>query len=525
MLYYNDNKATAGNVNGRDPYLAVLSAVAKKNGKRLNERKSASLKLAKIYYSWAEKEENENLALMLKKRAGRIIGCCDNREICVDPEKYCFTLSTSRCRDRNCQECQRVRAFVYQEKIRSITSELVERTDKTDGFIFGTLTIKNPHITQLKKTLKIMSRALTRLLARKKIKSVIRGGFRCFEVTRGKIEDHCHPHIHFLIQIQKKYFNTKGAHFMSESEWAEEWTRCLEKECEIAGVDFNRADYPNERAFVKILRIQTPYSLKNAGKIDEKTGKKIKKVYTTIFDLKDGSDNVINYVLKYTSKNDNLIADDSWFKIFDAQIKGIRSISFFGIYKDLVGEIPAFEYDEEETKKQIYHRVNEDMGEKVEDLKFYTAKWCDDHKYITIEQTMSEALEKKRFNIVDTMRRTLKVQTENLYKHINFITEKLKDEKFNNSFIVDESIIECNKLKNRIIKTLKRIEKAGSSFEDLYGFKINKMMIDDFERILDVELFNELKNKRDQQIQENIDKVRALNSIDEFKKFLNRIML
>ncbi|MEK2485554.1 protein rep [Providencia stuartii] len=520
MLYIENNKALGDKVKHAKS-APTLEADATKNGKRLNERKARSIALSKIFYAQAEKIENENLALKMKKRAGRIYGCCSHREIAINSERYAYTLHTHRCKDRNCVECQRVRAFVLQEKIRAITTELIERTDKSDGLIFGTLTIKNPLITDLKDYLKLMSRAFARLMTRKKLKGVVRGGFRCFEVTRGNIKDHCHPHIHFLLQVARSYFNNKGAHYMRAEEWAEEWTKCLEAEAKKAGLPFDRADYPNGRAFVKILRVQTAESVKNKNKKD------YKKQYATISDLQTQGDHVINYVLKYTAKEDEnsekaLVKNDQWFIEYDKQIKGIRAISFFGIYKDLIAELPPFEYKEEDIRAQI---ECEEANEKREKVRVYSAIWCDDHQYVLSDQTLDEALEKKRFNIVDTMRRTLKVQTENLYKHINFITEKLKDEKFNNSFIVDESIIECNKLKNRIIKTLKRIEKAGSSFEDLYGFKINKMMIDDFERILDIELFNELKNKRDQQIQENIDKARALNSIDEFKKFLNRIML
>ena len=490
-MLYKDNKALIAKVK---PARALRLADNAKNGKRLNERKTASLKLAKIYYSWAEKEENENIAQMLKKRAGRVFGCCNNRDICVDEERYCVNLNSFRCRDRNCEECARVRAFVYQQKIRTIIPELIEQTDKTDGFIFGTLTIKNPHITQLKITLEIMSRAFTRLIARKKL-SVIRGGFRCFEVTRGNIEDHCHPHIHFLIQIARSYFNTKGAFFMSESEWAEEWTKCLEKECERAGVEFNRADYPNGRAFIKILRIQTPHSLKHAGEIDEKTGKKIKKVYTTIFDLKDGGDNVVNYVLKYSTKNDSVIKNDGWFREFDKQIKGIRAISFFGIYKKLVGEIEAFEYEEEEIIKRLEGRINEDMGEKFENLKFYTAQWCDDHKYVLNEQTLQEALNRKRLNIVNSIKRTLKIQIENQNISLNLIINSMKNKDY---MITNEAIIELNKIKARTRATFARLEKAGEvkNLKDVYNYEFNAELINDFDL-----LFTE--SEIEQMIQQN----------------------
>ncbi|HGD3321584.1 TPA: protein rep, partial [Proteus mirabilis] len=491
-MLYNDNKALIDKVK---PARALRLADNAKNGKRLNERKSASLKLAKIYYEWSKKEQNETLARMLKKRAGRVYGCCNNRDVCVDEENYCVNINSFRCRDRNCEECARVRAFVYQQKIRSIIPTLIEQTDKTDGFIFGTLTIKNPHITQLKITLKIMNRAFTRLIARKKLKSVIRGGFRCVEVTRGNIEDHCHPHIHFLIQIARSYFNTKGAFFMSESEWAEEWTRCLEKECECAGVEFNRSDYPSGRAFIKILRIQTPDSLKNAGKIDEKTGKKIKKVYTTIFDLKDGGDNVVNYVLKYSTKSDSVIKNDSWFREFDKQIKGIRAISFFGIYKTLVGEIEEFEYEEEKVIERLKDRINEDMGEKFENLKFYTAQWCDDHQYVLSEQTMQEALNKKRLNIVNSIKGTLKVQIENQNICLNLILNSLKNKDY---LITNDAIIELNKIKARTRKTFNRLEKAGEvkNLKDVYNYEFNAELINNFDP-----LFTE--SEIEQMIQQN----------------------
>jgi len=490
MLYEN-NKALAVKV--KPAYASRLEDNAK-NGKRLNERKIAGLELAKIYYKLADKEENENIAKRFKKRAGRVIGCCDNREVCVDPERYGFTLHTHRCRDRMCLECRRVKAFVQQEKIRAIMPELCERTAESDGFIFGTLTIKNPHIEQLKITLKIMSRSFKRLLTRKKLKAVARGGFRCFETTRGNIKDHCHPHIHFLLQVDKKYFNNKGLFYMKESEWAEEWTKCLEAECKKEGIDFNRADYPNERAFVKILRVQTPHSMREQKKTDE-SGKKPKRIYSTVKDLRDGSDNVVNYVLKYTAKDDDLIKNDYWFTTFLKEIAGIRSISFFGIYKELIAELPEFEYDEQKIRETIYKDLNVDMNEKPEDFKFYTAQWCDDHKYVISDQTLEEALNKKRLNIVNSIKGTLKVQIENQNISLDLIVKSMKNKDY---MITNEAIIELNKIKARTRKTFERLEKTGEvkNLKDVYDYEFNKELIDDFDL-----LFTE--SEIEQMIQQN----------------------
>lgn len=491
MLYEN-NKALGDKVK-HTRSARTLEADATKNGKRLNERKARGIALSKIFYAEAEKIENENLALKMRKRAGRIYGCCSHREIAINSERYAYTLHTHRCKDRNCVECQRVRAFVLQEKIRAITPELIKNTSKDDGLIFGTLTIKNPHINELKDYLKLMSRAFARLMTRKKLKAAGagRGGFRCFEVTRGNIKDHCHPHIHFLLQVKKSYFNNKGAHYMRAEEWAEEWTKCLEAEAKKAGLPFDRADYPQERAFVKILRVQTAESVKNKNKKD------YKKQYATISDLQTQGDHVINYVLKYTAKEDEnsekaLVKNDQWFIEYDKQIKGIRAISFFGIYKDLIAELPPFEYNEEDIRAQI---ECEEVNEKREKVRVYSAIWCDDHQYVLSDQTLDEALNKKRLNIVNTIKRTLKIQIENQNICLNLIINSMKNKDYK---ITNDAIIELNKIKARTKRTFERLEKAGEvkNLIDVYGFEFNNELISDFDH-----LFTE--SEIEQMIQQN----------------------
>ncbi|HHR5829650.1 TPA: protein rep [Providencia alcalifaciens] len=474
MLYIENNKALADKVK-HTRSARTLEADATKNGKRLNERKARSIALSKIFYAQAEKIENENLALKMKKRAGRIYGCCSHREIAINSERYAYTLHTHRCKDRNCVECQRVRAFVLQEKIRAITPALIEQTHESDGLIFGTLTIKNPLLIELKKYLKLMSRAFARLMTRKKLKAG-RGGFRCFEITRGNIKDHCHPHIHFLLQVDKKYFNNKGLYYMRAEEWAEEWTKCVEAEAKKAGLPFDRADYPNGRAFVKILRVQTAESVKNKNKKD------YKKQYATIADLQTEGDHVINYVLKYTAKEDEksekaLVKNDQWFIEYDKQIKGIRAISFFGIYKDLIAGLPDFEYKEEDIRAQI---ECEEANEKREKVRVYSAIWCDDHQYVLSDQTLEEALNKKRLNIVNTIKRTLKIQIENQNISLNLIINSMKNKDY---MITNEAIIELNKIKARTRATFERLEKTGEvkNLKDVYNYEFNAELINDLD--------------------------------------------
>jgi hypothetical protein len=57
-----------------------------------------------------------------------------------------------------------------QQKIRQILPDLIAQTNAKDGLIFGTLTVKNPLISELKDYLKILSKAFARMFKRKEFK-------------------------------------------------------------------------------------------------------------------------------------------------------------------------------------------------------------------------------------------------------------------------------------------------------------------------------------------------------------------
>lgn len=155
--------------------LFKLADVASVNAGRINERKSVNMRLAKHYY----KKSNDLKILgrineREQKRANRVYSCCLQRYVVV-VNNQSYNVFTHRCRDRHCAECQRIKAFIWQQKIEQISDQLVKLYAK-DGAIFGTLTIKNPPIKDLNKYLKVMSRAFARMLRRKAF-AFARGGF------------------------------------------------------------------------------------------------------------------------------------------------------------------------------------------------------------------------------------------------------------------------------------------------------------------------------------------------------------
>ena len=56
-------------------------------------------------------------------------------------------------------------------------------------WVFLTLTVKNPPVTELRDTLKAMNSAWQRLAQTKRFKGVVKGFIRTTEVTRGKDGD------------------------------------------------------------------------------------------------------------------------------------------------------------------------------------------------------------------------------------------------------------------------------------------------------------------------------------------------
>jgi len=502
QMLYENNKAYGGIVNGAPvPFLPLYAA---QNGQRLNERKGRSIRLAKIYYIHAESLEG-NSAEAMRKRAGRVFGCSSRRVMAIGAGSYAYNLYSHRCKDRSCTDCQRLRAFILQQKIKEITPELIAKTDEKDGLIFGTLTVKNPLITDLKDYLKILSKSFARLMRRKEFKQIAVGGFRCFEVTRGESgSDFCHPHIHFLLQVKASYFSRNSPFYIKSEDWAAAWTDCLKLETEKSGRIFNAADYPDGKAFVKILRVQAPdYTREN-------------RKYATIGMLQN-QDQIVNYVLKYTAKEDEgtkkaLVRNDSWFFEYDKQIKNIRAISFFGIYKTLIAELPPREYNEEEIKTDLNNNQ----------AKFYDVIWDDEHKYLVFETTEAQALEKKRFNMVKSAFNTLKVQLEiknqcllkihttyyndrflivdkleskETDQHLETISKQLnnnifdklsKEDKktyvekysfnlrplsFEDKIKINDEILNINEVSLRIYNTFKRLVKLGEVVEGFNGFE------------------------------------------------------
>jgi hypothetical protein len=161
MLYKN-NKAYADNVNKAECHFYQCM---RPNGQRLNERKGKSLRLAKLYS--ASGTLGRCKAEAMKKRAGRVFGCSSHMEMAIGSGGCYYILAVAKI-DRAPLANASV-PFFATKKVRNY-ADLIEQTNAKDGLIFGTLTIKNPPIVELKDYLKILSKAFARMFKEKSLK-------------------------------------------------------------------------------------------------------------------------------------------------------------------------------------------------------------------------------------------------------------------------------------------------------------------------------------------------------------------
>ncbi|EDQ9386389.1 protein rep [Salmonella enterica] len=357
---------------------ATLSSVSM-NGDRITERKKESFKTANSFIIRGKIEENETLT----KRGERSLNCAQQRYVVVVNGKA-HTVFTHRCRSRHCQNCQRIKAFIWQEKMKEIIPEL-SINFKNGKYLFITFTVKNPKITNLRLVLKCMSRAYAKMFQRKAFRFVV-GGIRSTEITRGKSgDDEAHPHFHAIICLKTTYF--KKENYLSADEWGRHWGECLEAEFKKEGLEYNATDYP--KGFPRVdIRVA-----KSADGKQEITNKNIA----------EHGDQLINYVLKYSIKGSDLLKDgkaDKWFWEFDKQVKGIRMIAPVGVVKKMLADLERDQFDYYKEQEKIEKLIADDVNFKADKAVF---KKEDDYNYYLESkkdrfQYIIEAIEAKAYN-------------------------------------------------------------------------------------------------------------------------------
>ena len=164
-----------------------------------------------------------SLSTEFTKYASRIYDCSQILKFAPTPDKLVLKHAFF-CRVRYCPVCQWRRSLLWRAVMFQQLPAIKEKYPSY-RWVFLTLTVKNPPVTELRDTLKAMNSAWQRLAQTKRFKGVVKGFIRTTEVTRGKDGDMmAHPHFHALLLVQSNYFTTN---YIKQNDWVEMWQKAL----------------------------------------------------------------------------------------------------------------------------------------------------------------------------------------------------------------------------------------------------------------------------------------------------------
>lgn len=137
-------------------------------------------------------------------------------------------LSEARfCQVKWCPMCAWLRARKLANELKSVLQQIEDQ--RQVAYLFLTLTIKNPPLSELRDTLQLMSQAFNNLTKEDIFKRAIKGYVRAFEFLGDSTkEGEAHPHIHAILIVDKtNYFRKARNLYISQEKWAELWQKYL----------------------------------------------------------------------------------------------------------------------------------------------------------------------------------------------------------------------------------------------------------------------------------------------------------
>lgn len=131
--------------------------------------------------------------------------------------------SANFCKVKWCPMC----AMIKQRKLANETRSILKQVEalRPVKYVFLTLTVKNPSLTELNSTLKTMNKAFTLLAKSEEFSSVVLGYIRALEALGGSTSaGEAHPHYHCLLVVKPSYFKNN---YISQARWSDLWRRSL----------------------------------------------------------------------------------------------------------------------------------------------------------------------------------------------------------------------------------------------------------------------------------------------------------
>lgn len=144
-----------------------------------------------------------------------------------------LTLHTANfCRNRLCPMCGWRRSLKMGSQAREVVAEANRQKVSRDGvtykWLLVTFTVKNVTGPELGRTIDQLHKAAHNMAKTKRWKAAVKGWLRATEIThnndvKSASFDTFHPHLHFLLCVNSRYF--KSAEYIQQKEWKAMWER------------------------------------------------------------------------------------------------------------------------------------------------------------------------------------------------------------------------------------------------------------------------------------------------------------
>lgn len=241
-------------------------------------------------------------------------------------------------------------------KARKILAELLSVFEQIEarysvGYVFLTLTIQNPSLSDLRASVNEMSKAWNRLQRIKRWQKAVWGYVRALEFMGDKTPDgQAHPHYHSLLVVPASYF--KGGNYITQAQWVEMWAKAL------------RVDYS------PIVDIRGVRPKKGARELTQSpTGIQTSHISPALLAA-------LKECVKYLAKGSKVAKlDHEQFLTLDSQAKGLRQYNLGGLVKT-TKPLPPPPLDPsiwEFLEKEFYLWCGSDYKQ-VSESEFYNSK-------------------------------------------------------------------------------------------------------------------------------------------------------
>ena len=311
-----------------------------------------------MYVEQIYNAENE-----FEKYAQRMFECSGWLKFGFNEKNGLVLKQANFCRVRYCPVCQWRKSLLWKALMYQSYPAIREEHPK-HRFIFLTLTIKNPHISELRSTLDLMNKSWKKLTKRKEFLAVCDGWIRTTEVARPKLprkskkdkiiycpktkNTHAHPHFHIILMVKPSYFSHG---YLKQSDWVRLWRECL-------SVDYD-----------PVVDVRTVKPKKGGHVVDG-------------MELEEAIKNAIAETLKYATKPDEILHDcenpesREWFYELTRQTHKMRFVASGGALKNAIKD------EKKITNQEMIQTGNDDEVEQTDEKRLNFTYYRNKKKYV-----------------------------------------------------------------------------------------------------------------------------------------------